>query len=144
MAERVKLSMLELSNAYEWSCGMGMNPGSGGAYVSRETGKIYYASDLADEEPLPDDIDDDAKYAVVPDRSSLDLGRRLAIAFVREHLPADLDHAHDIFRRRGAYGRFKSLLERRRQLDAWYRYEDAATDRALRQWCEDNGFAATD
>ncbi len=143
MAERVKLSMTVLRDAYEWSCSASMNPDSG-AYVSKETGKVHYASDLTDEEPLPDDIEDDAKYAVVPDRNGLDLGRRLAITFVREHLPADLDHALDIFDRRGAYGRFRSLLERRRQLDTWYAYEDAATDRALRQWCEDNGFAATD
>lgn len=143
MAERVKLSMTALRDAYEWACTTGMNPDSG-AYVSRETGKIHYASDLTDEEPLPDDIENDAKYAVVPDRNGLDLGRRLAIAFVREHLPADLVHALEIFHRRGAYGRFRSLLERRRQLDAWYVYEDAAIDHALRQWCEDNGFVATD
>jgi len=50
----------------------------------------------------------------------------------------------DIFRRRGAYGRFKSLLERRGVLDEWYAYEARHRESALRQWCAENGIALVD
>jgi hypothetical protein len=36
--------------------------------------------------------------------------------------------------------RFKSLLLRRGQLDAWHRFEENATVRALGEWCDENGF----
>jgi hypothetical protein len=34
----------------------------------------------------------------------------------------------------------KALLANAGQLDAWHRYEAAATEHALREWCESNGF----
>lgn len=46
--------------------------------------------------------------------------------------------AEEIFRSRGAYGRFKSLLDRANQLEAWHRYEEQAVENALREWCEEN------
>jgi hypothetical protein len=41
-----------------------------------------------------------------------------------------------MFQRRGAYARFKDLLDREGLLDQWYAYETAVTERALRAWCE--------
>lgn len=39
----------------------------------------------------------------------------------------------------GAYARFKDLLVRRKALGQWHAFENAATERALRQWCDENG-----
>lgn len=50
----------------------------------------------------------------------------------------------DIFRREGAYRRFEDLLERKGALDAWYDFEEKAQTRALREWCEANGFEVTE
>jgi len=112
-----------------------------GAYVCKATGRVYVvSSDFDSDEDVPPDIEDSDQYLALPSKRDLRLGRDLAIEFVAEHLPGDLDDAYDCFRRRGAYARFKSLLIRRSQLDAWHRFEEEATERALRDWCDEQGF----
>jgi hypothetical protein len=64
--------------------------------------------------------------------------------FAREFLPNDVDDVYDIFRRKGAYAKFKALLMRRNALDRWYEFEQKATERALREWCEVNSIALAD
>ncbi|MBN1931551.1 MAG: hypothetical protein JW786_08095 [Desulfobacterales bacterium] len=44
-----------------------------------------------------------------------------------------------IFRSRGAYSRFKSLLDSAGLLDKWYEFEAEQTKSRLRQWCVENG-----
>jgi hypothetical protein len=111
------------------------------AYICKETGRIYVvSSDLDIDEDPPPDIEQSDQYLALPSKRDLRLGRDLAIAFVMEHLPSDLDAAYDCFRRCGAYARFKSLLLRRGQLDAWHRFEEDATVLALRDWCDEHGF----
>jgi hypothetical protein len=60
-------------------------------------------------------------------------------AFAREFLPDELDEIQRIFHKRGAYARFKDLLQRKKALDRWYDFENKATEAALREWCEING-----
>ena len=110
------------------------------AYLCLETGKIYWHSEFGDdEEELPEDIDDAEKYVAIPHKNDLDLGRNLAIEFVEEVLPDATSEVARMFSRRGAYSNFKNLLERRRLLERWYEYEAAAEDKALREWCADQG-----
>jgi hypothetical protein len=61
------------------------------------------------------------------------------LAFVAAELPDDYDTVAGFFRRRGAYGRFKDLLDARGKLQRWYEFENQATEDALRDWCADNG-----
>jgi RimJ/RimL family protein N-acetyltransferase len=116
------------------------SPGENEAFLNLETGEPFYRSALlGDDDELPEDIDDEPeKYLPVPDKRELNLGKRLALQFVAEFLPADLGRAENIFSRRGAYGRFKDMLELRNALEKWYDYENEATQRALRAWCEEN------
>jgi hypothetical protein len=58
---------------------------------------------------------------------------------VAEQLPDDYDAVAGLFRRRGAYGYFKELLDTRGKLAGWYDFENRATDEALRAWCADHG-----
>jgi hypothetical protein len=110
------------------------------AYLSVETGVIHYCSELGGlDEELPDDIDDPEKYIAIPHKNDLDLGKRLALRFVEDLLPDEVDNAYGIFSRKGAYSRFKSLLEDRGMLQQWYEYEEKSTKQALREWCESNG-----
>jgi hypothetical protein len=44
-----------------------------------------------------------------------------------------------IFSRRGAYRRYKDLLEQKGLLDEWYDFEQQRTRQALLDWCEENG-----
>jgi hypothetical protein len=110
------------------------------AYVNRITGKIFWSSSSTDaEEELPEDIEDESVYLAVPNKRDLDLGRELALRFVEEHLPESYEFACGLFRSRGAYSRFKTLLDRKNQLQNWYEFEKTAVEEALREWSEENG-----
>ena len=109
-----------------------------GASVDRATGAIHYWGGEMDEE-IPPDIDDASLYISVPGMKELDLGRSLVFRFVEENLPRSREAVGEFFRKAGAYARFKSLLVSCNQLDAWHRYEEAATERALGEWCEEHG-----
>jgi hypothetical protein len=93
---------------------------------------------------LPDDIDDSEKFLQIPDKRELDLGKPLALDFARQFLPGDFDNVRQFFSGRGAYARFKNLLDRRGVLDQWYDFEAEAEERALRMWCDLNSIEVSD
>jgi len=135
----------ELLDAFEFA---DVSSGEHRAYVDTRSGRLYLVSDLDDpEDPMeevPEDLETSDTYIALPDKRDLDLGRPLALSFVEEALEDQWATVAEIFRRKGAYGRFKALLARHGALDAWYAYEAAATERALRGWCEDNGIALSE
>jgi len=109
------------------------------AFLNRETGEIYWHSEICgDFEALPEDIDEDEKYISIPHKNELDLGRKLVFKFTYQFLPDEAEKIEGIFRKRGAYSRFKDLLEWKGVLDKWYEFESQAQERALRQWCDEN------
>lgn len=115
------------------------------AWVCRDTGAVLWHSDDTDDfGPLPADIDDVECYVAVPDKHELELGKPLALEFDRTHLPACYEQVCAIFSHRGAYARFKDLLERHQSLDAWHQWEAEQTRQALREWCTDNGLNPAD
>ncbi len=135
MAKEIKFS--DIIDAFDFA-----NFGSMGenqAWLDRETGKIYLCSDY-DDEPiaLPEDIDNDEKYIEIPSKRDLDLGQRLVFRFIDEYLPEQEDQVQRIFSRKGAYGRYKNLLEQHGMLDKWFEYETSSRQQALREWCEFN------
>lgn len=110
------------------------------AYLSKETGAIYCHSEFGDNlEELPPDIDEEGKYLSIPHKNDLDLGKHLAIGFAEDFLADDVGKVREIFSRRGAYARFKDLLEHRGMLNRWYEFETSAQRHALLKWCRDNG-----
>lgn len=108
------------------------------AYRCKETGRIFYTSEMGDSDELPEDIDD-PKYISIPHKNDLDLGKDLVIEFASEFLPKELDRVYSIFRRRGAYSRYKELLSEKGLLDKWYKFEDDRQKAALKEWCVENG-----
>jgi hypothetical protein len=113
--------------------------GENQALLCKQTGKLYWRSDWSDEsDELPDDLDDAEKYVQIPDKRELELGKPLVFDFVGQFLPDDLDEVQRIFRRKGAYTRFKELLTRRGSLNHWYVFESKAEEDALREWCDLN------
>lgn len=147
--ESIPIPFSEIESAYLFVSMGGANECR--AVLCRTSGKIYLQSDLADidelaelEDELPDDPDDDEKYIDIPDQRELGLGKRLVFDFVREVMPDDLGQVHRIFDRRGAYGRFKDFLDERKVLERWYEFENAATRRALREWCKLNSIPLID
>jgi hypothetical protein len=142
------ISFKELMETYELASMGSPAYGEHHAYLCRESGKIYWHSEFSDleelDDELPEDIEDEDKYIQLPSKRELDLGVPLVMDFVRQFLPRDFDDVSDMFRRRGAYGRFKQLLIRRRALEQWYDFEQKATERALREWCELNSIVLAD
>lgn len=128
----------ELILALDWASD---TSGTGNmAFVCRESGRVFMTSDEdfgAEFEPdLPLDLDDASKYAGVPSRHDLRLGKRLAVRFVQASLPVRLEQTYTMFAARGAYARFKDMLESEQALDAWYAFEAEAVERSLREWVE--------
>jgi hypothetical protein len=120
-------------------------PCENAAYLNRQTGETYFESGMGDSDELPDDIDDGEKYIEIPHKFDLDLGNELAHDFAAVRLPADLNAVNDIFsNRKGAFSRFKRLLENRNKLEEWYQYEQQRTEQALREWCKDNNIELDD
>jgi len=108
------------------------------AYLDRETGEIFYDSDSLDDE-IPDDIFENEKYISIPDKREFSLGKPLALKFSELYLPNEIENVYSMFRSKGAYSSFKSLLESESQLENWYEYEQNALKEAIVQWCEDKG-----
>jgi hypothetical protein len=134
------VSFEDLDSAFEWVSAA--PPFCNFAYISKATGQIFFASDISDgDEDLPDDLDDASQYWSVPHKNDLDLGRELVLSFVDEHLPARFREVQGYFGRRGAYARFRDLIEREDKLQDWYAYESAAKEAAMMAWAEQKGIA---
>ena len=108
------------------------------AYLCRETGEIFYTSEMGDSDEFPEDIDDPNKYITIPHKNELDLGKALVIEFSSEYLPGELDRVYSIFRRKGAFSRFKDLLASKGVLEEWYEFENERQKVALKEWCKEN------
>jgi len=109
------------------------------AFICVDTGAIYCTSDVLElDEEVPQDLETSDRYIAIPDKTDLNLGRDLALSFVAQELPDDVDAVVDLFRHKRAYSRFKKLLESRAVLDAWFTFEAHAVEAALRLWCEQN------
>ena len=127
----------QLQNAMEWASSDFLD---NEAYICRQTGKIYWiAGDpgmIDEEEEIPEDIHNGERYLPVPDKRDLDLGNQLAFDFATRYLAQHYDDVRDMFRRQGAYRRFKDFLERKDMLEKWYAYSDERAAKALGEWCE--------
>jgi hypothetical protein len=116
------------------------------AYVNRNTGQTFYHSESGD---IDDEIDDEENVNLdemveIPHKNDLDLGQELVFDFASAYLPGDYGRVRDIFRRTGAYGRYKDFLESKGLLETWYAFENEREQAALRQWCEENEIELTE
>ena len=110
------------------------------AILCIKTGQVFYISDFGDSDELPEDIDDDLdKYIEIPHKNELNLGKPLVLEFSAIHLPDDFEKVNSFFYKKGAYAKFKNLLEAKGLLDKWYAFEEEEQKKALREWCKDNG-----
>ena len=132
-----KFLFSEIENAFMYvaSAMYGMNS----AVLCKDTGKILYRSDMAGIDEIEDEDDLDWEQCIeIPHKNDLDLGRNLVFEFVEEYLPDDYGRVLQMFRRSGAYSRYKALMEKRGVLKKWYETENSREERALRKWCKEN------
>jgi len=135
----IKFSDIELAFEYVSSATMTSNT----AVLCKETGEIYYSSDYDDGDEIPEELYDREDCIEIPHKNDLNLGRNLVFEFVEQFLPGDFERVRQIFRRRGAYGRYKDLLEDRGFLKKWYEFENTRQTETLREWCEENDIPLT-
>jgi hypothetical protein len=132
-----KFPFSEIENAFMYvgSAMYGMNS----AVVRKDTGKILYRSEMAGIDEIEDEDNLDWEQCIdIPHKNDLDLGRNLVFEFLEEYLPGDYERVRKMFRRKGAYSRYKDLLGRRGLLEEWYNIENSREERALRKWCKEN------
>ena len=94
--------------------------------------------DYDDEDEIPEEIYDREDCIEIPHKNDLDLGKTLVFEFVDKYLPNDFERIRRIFRKRGAYARYKDLLDDRGFLQKWYDFENTRQTETLRRRCEDN------
>ena len=109
------------------------------ALLNKDTGQLYYRSEMGDLDEIDDDDLDWNNCIAIPHRNDLGMGQELVFEFVKNHLVDEYDRVRQIFKKRGAYGNYKNLLESRGLLQAWYDFENQQEEWALRQWCTENG-----
>ena len=114
------------------------------ALLCKENGKIYYQSEMDSFDDLGERPPEDVALIQIPSWQDFDLGNRLVRKFAQRQMPGDYEHIQDIFRAKGAYGRFKSFLVKRGRLDDWHEFENNAQEQAIRDWCEENGIELKD
>ena len=114
-------------------------PSENNAYIALDAGQIYWTSELNPlDEEVPRDLETSDRYLLLPHKAEFDLGKGLALCFAVSELPHCHDQIVGFFQRKGAYARFKDLLDSEGALERWYRYEAEATEKALRDWCAEN------
>ncbi|MFH1985664.1 MAG: hypothetical protein ABIL58_27845 [Pseudomonadota bacterium] len=105
----MKISYDDIENAFLF---VSMRPMYGNqALLSTRNEKIYYISEYGDPDELPEDFEESDEYIEIPHKNKLNLGERLVFEFISEKLPAETDRVSQIFRKKGAYTKYKNLLE---------------------------------
>ncbi len=113
--------------------------GDHSALLDKSSGKIYWHSEFGDLDEIPEEICESENVIEIPHKNDLGLGNQLVFDFVRSNIPDDYEQVRDIFSRHGAYARYKDFLESKGMLQFWYDFENAAQEKALRDWCKDKG-----
>ena len=113
------------------------------AYLCSKTGKIFYFSEMAGINELPEDIDENEHYVEIPHKNELDLGKAIVLEFISMYMQSEIEKVYSIFRKKGAYSKFKNLLESKGLLDEWYKFEEQRQNEALQKWCEENKIKTT-
>ena len=110
------------------------------ARVNRETGAVHWHSDWDLElYGLPKDIEDDQKYLELPDPRDLDLGKPLVMRFAADGWTITTTRSPTSFPARAPIAASRISLSGSAPSISWYAYESEAREKALREWCEDNG-----
>jgi hypothetical protein len=114
------------------------------AILNKETGRLYYRSEMGDLDEISDEDFDRDTCIKIPHKKELGFGQDLVFEFVEKHLPDEYDRIHYFFRKHGAFSRYKNLLESKGLLQSWFDFESKREEQVLRQWCKDNEIEISD
>jgi hypothetical protein len=133
----MKVAFIEMESAYDFVNSAGY--GEHAAVLDKATGNIYCHSESGGIDEIPEELWESDDAIEIPHKKDLGLGNSLVFDFVRSRLPDDVATVREIFSKRGAYARYKDLVESRGLLQEWYEYDQQANAEAIRSWCKDNG-----
>lgn len=141
-----KFKYYDIENAFLFvnSCSYGINT----ALICRDTGRILWRSDMSGEDEIEEAEEAGTlnwdETVEMPHKNDLDLGQKLIFTFIKKELPNEYDRVREIFRRKGAYSRYKNLLLRCGKLDEWHAFENQREKESLLEWCKENGIRLKD
>jgi len=137
----MKIKFKDLEEAYDF---VSFGPyGDHSALLDKSTGQIHWSSESGDLDEIPEDLWESEHTIEIPHKNDLGLGTQLVFDFIRSHSPDDYPSVQDIFSKRGAYSRYKGLLESKGLLQEWYDFEQNAQQEALQDWCKENEIEVT-
>lgn len=138
----ITVNYTELRNAFEFVSSASKKENQ--AYISLDTGSVYWLTNEIDlEEEVPDDVATSDRYIPVPHKNMLKLGQSLTLEFIDIEIPDEYNTVASLFRKRGAYRRFRELLQSVNLLEKWYAFETNASDEALMAWCAEQEIQLT-
>ncbi len=137
----MKISFDDIENAFMYVSSQQQYMNN--VFLCKETGQMFYSSDMYDSDDLPEDIDDPDKYLSIPHQNDLELGIPLVFEFAEKYLPEAIDQINSFFQSKGAYSRYKDFLDRKGFLDKWYQFEDEQQTKAIKLWCLENNIKLT-
>jgi len=115
--------------------------GENSATFDKKTRKIYLCSDMAGinefEEFCESEYDENI-HIEIPHKNDLDLGRNLVFEFVHNYSPEYENTVSQLFRRKGAYSKFKDFLDSKNILQLWYDFEKSREQKEIENWCREN------
>ena len=132
----MRVKFHDIEHAVEF---VSFNFGENEVFLSRDTGKLFYIHeiDASMSDELPADFEEGG-YLSIPGKNQLGLKQNLVHEFANGCSDEIQQKIRDCFRKRGAYRRFRALLDRNGLLDAWYKFENQAERDAICAWCADN------
>ena len=90
----MKFKYRDIEGAY---CDVSMGECGGNmALLDKEAGEIYYRSDFAGYDEIPEEAYESKHTVEIPHKNDLDLGSRLVFRFVRDTYPAGYDKVREI------------------------------------------------
>lgn len=138
---QIRADLDQLADLLEGSLDMGF-----GGVLDMQTGAVWPEAVLEDwphDDPPPDPDEDPERYLFIPNEGSRDAWRDLhdfAMALSDDHIRDELLEAID---GKGAFGRFKRLLDRHEELwPVWQTYSIEARTGRARAWLYDAGYDA--
>ena len=129
------VEFFDIENAFEFVSSD--QPFMNSAILNKNTGKIYYRSEFSGVDEFPENYNIE-EFIDIPHKNDLNLGRNLVFDFVSKYAPNSLDEVASFFYRKGAYSRYKNLLESIGLLKKWYDFENESMVFALKEWCKEN------
>lgn len=115
-------------------------------YLDLETGELVLVTeDVEDEElPLPrEELEESERFLLVPARPSHEGWRDMDDFLATVAAGAFRDRLADAIRGKGAFGRFKRVLEERPgERERWFAFQQARLDARAVEWLADEGIEA--